>query len=428
METISPDILRAIITDIMLLLFIFTMSTPKYTKKHVYVVSSIIIIVLNLIFNIFFYMTKNYSAVVVVDILMLGIVAISIKPLFQETMIQWGFIFITLLNIYAAIIFLSYFLCDIFPNPYYGNTLLRALMFAIIVVVFWKIAGPLYHKVKEYWYIFYLLTGTLLINYLYYFLSGDIEQALTEHFMSILLLVFLTVFIYLGILLSLKIIIQRYELNEKAARIESERLLLQNASNEMKQRLSIMEDAVKQMRISQHDRRHFNATIKELIENGETKQALLLLNKYSAELPQSPRYFCENVEVNAAVSYYAAMAHQKGINCDMKLNIPKDISIDGLELAMVVSNLFENAIEGVMSVTDENTRSIKFNSMYTGQLLLEIENTYVGKIKTDENGFPISQKEDHGIGTQSVICFAKKWNAELDYYISDNTFKVQMMI
>ena len=134
------------------------------------------------------------------------------------------------------------------------------------------------------------------------------------------------------------------------------------------------------------------------------------------------------MEVNAAVCYYATMASEKGISCDIKLNIPKKLSLDGLELAMVVSNLLENAIHGVESLTDENARKIQFTAIYTGQLLLEIENSYTGKIKTNEDGIPLSEKKGHGIGTQSIVSFAKKWNAELDYIISDKTFKVQMMI
>ena len=431
LETISdvlPDIVRAVVTDLMLILLIITMSTPKYKKKSIYITTAILIIVFNLILNLYFYLTDNYSAVVLTDFLLLVVIAVALKPLFCETVTQWCFSFISMINIYAAIVFLSYYTSDLFPDPLYGNTISRALLFGVIAYIFWKKAGPIYRKVKEYWHLYSLLSVSLLINYLYYLLSGDIEKTMTECFVPILLLVFLTLFLYIGIFLSLKIIIQRYSLREENIKMQSERTLLQKTGNEMKQRLSLMDDAVKQMRVIQHDRRHFNATLIELIEKGETDRALKLIHKQSASLPQSPRNYCENVEVNAAVCYYATMASEKGISCDIKLNIPKKLSLDGLELAMVVSNLLENAIHGVESLTDENARKIQFTAIYTGQLLLEIENPYTGKIKTNEDGIPLSDKKSHGIGTQSIVSFAKKWNAELDYLISDKTFKVQMMI
>ncbi len=426
--TLIPDILRALITDIMLILLIITMSTPKYKKRYVYVIVISFITLINLAANLYFYLTQNYSAVVVTDFLMLIFIAVALKPFFCETVMQWCFSFVTLMNIYISIVFLSYILCGIFPNPSYGIIVLRAIFFGIIVFIFRKKVGPLYHKVKTYWNVYFLLTVALLINFLYYFLSGNIEEIMTDYFMSILLLVILTFFLYIGIFLSLKIIIQKYTLREENIKIENEHMLLQKISNEMNQRLSLMDDMVKQMRITQHDRRHFNATLYELIEQGETKQALDLINKQSAAFPQGPHSYCENVEVNAAVSYYATIASGKGIACDIKLNIPQKLSTDGLELAMVISNLMENAVHGASDVTDENKRKIKFNAIYTGQLILEITNHFNGKIMTDENGIPISNKSEHGIGTQSVVAFAKKWNAELDYQVSDDTFKVRMMI
>ncbi len=427
-DTLIPDILRAVITNFMMILLIIIMSTPKYDKKYIYFLVAFLITALNLAINIYFYLTQNYSAVVLTDFIMFIFIAIALKPLFSETAMQWCFSFVTLINIDVSIVFLSYILSDIFPNPYYGNVILRAVFLGGVVFVFWKKVGPLYNRVKEYWHVYSLLTVTLLINYLYYFLKGDIKQTMEESFVPILLLVFLTLFLYIGIFLSLKIIIQRYTLREENIKNQNQRILLERTTDEIKQRLSLMDDTVKQMRVVQHDRRHFNATLKEIIEQGEIEKALELIDKLSEALPQGPQSYCHNLEVNAAVCYYVTMAREKGITCDIKLNIPKELSVDSLELTMIISNLMENAIQGVSTVTDEKKRKIRFTVIYTGQLILEIENYFTGEIKTDANGIPISEKANHGIGTQSVISFAKKWNSELDYIISDNIFKVQMMI
>ncbi|WMJ23000.1 GHKL domain-containing protein [Paludicola sp. MB14-C6] len=426
--TLIHDILRAVTTDIMLILLIFTMSTPKYNKKYIYISVAVLITSFNLATNMYFYLSQNYSAVVLTDLITLILIGFALKPFFSETAMQWCFSFVTLLNIYAAIVFISYYLSAISPHPYYGVIVLRIVCFGVIIWIFRKKIGPLYRSVKEYWHVYSLLTVSLLVNYIYYLLCGDIEQTMQENFIPIMFLIFLTLFIYIGIFLSLKIIIQRYTLREENIKIQTERVLLQKTTAEMQQRLSLMDDAVKQMRVVQHDRRHFNATLTELIEQGEIAQALTLIQKQSAALPQGPRSYCENVEVNAAVCYYVAMANEKGIACDIKLNIPKNVSVDGLELAIMISNLLENAIQGVSAVVDEKQRKISFTVIDTGQLILEIKNYYVGKIETDEYGLPLSKKSGHGFGTQSVVSFAKKWNAELDYEISNNLFQVRMII
>lgn len=45
----------------------------------------------------------------------------------------------------------------------------------------------------------------------------------------------------------------------------------------------------------------------------------------------------------------------------------------------------------------------------------------------DENHFPLSQNPGHGIGTRSIIAFAQKNNAALDYQIEDGFFRLRIL-
>jgi hypothetical protein len=65
---IFPDILRAIITDIMLVLLLCTMAMPKYKSKWVYIFATLAILVGNLIANCYFYLQRNYTSVFLVDL------------------------------------------------------------------------------------------------------------------------------------------------------------------------------------------------------------------------------------------------------------------------------------------------------------------------------------------------------------------------
>ena len=131
--------------------------------------------------------------------------------------------------------------------------------------------------------------------------------------------------------------------------------------------------------------------------------------------------------VNAAVSYHAELARQRGIRCDLRLDIPEQLPIDELSLAMAVSNLMENAISAVSSLPVPR-RALRFTAVNAGQLILELSNPYNGEIKLDTNGLPTAREEGHGKGTQSVARFVKECGGELVYDVSGGLFKVRLMV
>ena len=131
--------------------------------------------------------------------------------------------------------------------------------------------------------------------------------------------------------------------------------------------------------------------------------------------------------MNAAVSYYAELAQQRGIRCALRLDIPEKLDIDELSLTMAVSNLMENAITAVSALPVEQ-RTLRFTAVNAGPLILELVNHYDGEVEMDENGFPISRQEGHGRGTQSVAKFVKDSGGELAYEVSNGIFKVRLMV
>jgi len=154
MTSLSTNLLRSVITDVMLILLLSTMATPKYKNKFVYIIATTIILVGNVSANYYFYLTESYTAVFYVDTAMLIVIGIALKPLFSDKIMQWCFSYITMINIYVAVVFLSYILSNFSPTPIYGNVYLRLIFFSLIVVVFKKRVSKLYRNVLDYWHIY----------------------------------------------------------------------------------------------------------------------------------------------------------------------------------------------------------------------------------------------------------------------------------
>ena len=414
------DILRSLVTNAMLIILLFTLARPKYSQRILLSVL-VSIVTLDLGLNIFFYLREDYTTLAKLDIVFFILVGIFIKPFFKETLMQWLFNCFTVMNIYAVTTILSYYLCGLFPFSNYTVILWRILFFALTTILFRKRLRPLYRQAAEHWSVYLFVAIGLFSNFGWYFLfNNDVKNMLIVNFVPLLLLVSLTILVYLAIFLSLRKTLREAALKEENLKIQSDRELT-------RQRLALMDETVRQMSITQHDRRHFNNTLLALLQQGETEKASNFIRQQSDSLPQKPQIYCLNVPVNAAVSYYTELARQQGIRCKLRLDIPEKLTVDELSLAMTVSNLMENAIAAVSTLPVKH-RELCFTAVSTGQLILEISNPYEGEIELNENGLPISSKNGHGNGSQSVYGFVKKCEGELVYEVKDGIFKVRIMV
>jgi len=422
------DLLRSITTDIMLILLLSTMAMPKYKSRAVYVIVTAVILALNISANYYFYKSEDYTSVFYVNLAMLLVIGIVMKPLFTDRIMQWCFSYITMLNIHAAIVFVSFKLSRVFPYPMYANIYLRLILFSIVIFVFRKWVSKLYRKVLDYWHIYIFPILALFACFLSYFFGGDIKDTLANNYIQLFLLILLGLSVYVTIIHSLKAITEQYKMREENQAIQAEREYLQLAADGMSERLKLMEEVSAQNSRTAHDRRHFNNVLLELLERGQTDEAASLLQRENQAVPNISRVYCENPAVNAAVCHYAEIAEQAGISAEISLDIPSGLSVDALELSMAISNLMENAIHSCELLPVGRTPYIRFTCRSVGRLLLEIENPCAEDIVLDENGFPVSGREGHGIGTKSVAAFAKKYDGELLYKVENGVFRVRLLV
>lgn len=243
-----------------------------------------------------------------------------------------------------------------------------------------------------------------------------------------LLLIFIGIAAYSSIFLSLKNLQREYQVKEENQKMQAEREYLQLAAGNMSERLKLMEEVSAQNSRAAHDRRHFNNMLLELLEKGENHEAVALLNKHNQTAPLISKIYCENPAVNAAVCHYAKLADHSGILTEIELDIPGTLPVDSLEFSMVVSNLLENAIVACWKQSGSKPLYINFGCHYMGRLLLEMENPCAEGTALDESGYPVALEEGHGIGSKSVIAFARKYDGELIYQVEEGIFRVRLLV
>jgi hypothetical protein len=63
-------------------------------------------------------------------------------------------------------------------------------------------------------------------------------------------------------------------------------------------------------------------------------------------------------------------------------------------------------------------------------LIIQQDNYYTGKIKFDDEGLPITSKEDknyHGFGIQSMKLIVDKYNGTLTTYVNADVFHLNIL-
>lgn len=288
---------------------------------------------------------------------------------------------------------------------------------------------PLYRKMVTYWNVYFYMALAIFITFAYYFTVGeDVVQTLNKQAVPIHLLVLITITVYGSIFYSIKKISYDYNLREENLRMKSNQALLYVSASAMEERINLLDEAQQQSSIVAHDRRHFNNTLLELLERQNIEEAIVFLRKQAKVEPFRVKNYCENTVVNAAVAYYISLAEDKHISTDISLEIPSTLTVDSLELAMVISNLLENAINACEAIEDGREPKICFTCRHVGRLILEISNTCDVSIELGENGYPEANTSGHGIGTKSVLAFAESNDAEVLYQIIEGIFRVRMLV
>lgn len=421
METFLTDFLRGVVSAAMNVVLLISLLQPKYSRKVTNLVM-LTILTVNLSTSVFCYSTGNLTLLAKLHVILVTLLCFVIRPFFRDSFMQWLFSYITVINVSFIVVVLSFVFSRYLPYPAYANTVLRLFLFVAAILLFRKVLRPLYRQVAEHWAVFFYVAGSAFFAFSWFMFNSDnIVQTLTIQTAPLLWLILVTLAGYGSVFHGLKSLGAEY-------RLKQDKVLLELSGETMKQHLFLMDEALGQMRVVQHDQRHLNATLLELMQNGEVENAVALLQQQIAMLPQKPVRYCENITVNASVSYYVALAKGRRIRCDLRLDIPEKLPFSELSLSMALSNLMENAIHACEKLDPKAERFLCVRAIYTGQLILEVENPYSGEVLLDENGYPTVREEGHGWGSESVRAFVRESGGELLYQVENGIFNVRLLI
>lgn len=198
----------------------------------------------------------------------------------------------------------------------------------------------------------------------------------------------------------------------QARDLETEVLL--KSTNEVQQKvirffqsnMLLIQASTKQFSILRHDMRHQINILYGLISSGKSEEALHLLRSFDEHLEKTAIHpFCLNPFVNAVLSVYIVKAKDAGIPVTCRVNFPEEVPKVQENLSFALANLLENAIRA-SETQDEDKRFLHINLQTRGrQVFLSVENYYAEPVSLNEDGYPVTHRQGHGIGMTSVHHF-----------------------
>ncbi|WP_160316126.1 sensor histidine kinase [Acetobacterium bakii] len=192
----------------------------------------------------------------------------------------------------------------------------------------------------------------------------------------------------------------------------------------------LMESSLKTTKAMRHDLRNHLSAIYALVEKGEKDAALKHLTKMTDVYDDKKQYACtENIDIDSILNFKIQAAEQQNIKIALDLSIPEKMRIHSFDLAIILGNLLDNAIEAVTEL--EKERQIKTKINYDkGRLIILVENPYQGERLKVGNRYPTTNTEpsQHGLGLENVQSVLQKYDGSMEINQQEKVFSVSLLL
>lgn len=265
--------------------------------------------------------------------------------------------------------------------------------------------------------IFVIPAGTLLSALM--LISKIHAENLTGIIISIVILFVINIFVF-----------YLYDELMKSYDEKMERALLLQQNNAYLKQLDIINQSQENIKIIRHDIKNHVLSLQSLIENDDNDGASEYLRTLANNTNYSDEYSKSgNSEIDSILNYKINKANIFGIKTDISLKVPEKLNIGPFDLSVVLGNLLDNAIEAATKSKKEKQIKITME-LDRNVLYINISNTFDGNLNYINGKLTTTHtdKENHGLGLNSVRKSIERYNGTMNIHHNDNLFYVDVLI
>jgi len=210
---------------------------------------------------------------------------------------------------------------------------------------------------------------------------------------------------------------------EKAgkSRQERERELLEQEVRIYENQFAIIRQSQHYIRALKHDMKHHIKMLADMVSGGENEAALKYLASMGAFMENSEEYVATgNEKIDSILNYMISKAKDAGIDVSWKIQIPERLGIPVFDIHVILSNLFENAMNAMSEVAEPSFRiMMKYDR---GILCISTQNNCSGKERIS------GASEEHGFGLKNIRRVAEKYHGSLTAAVRDGDFEADVLL
>jgi len=267
---------------------------------------------------------------------------------------------------------------------------------------------------------------SIFITVLAYGASSYINYDLLKSDLSVL-------FLYAGFFIMIFVVyflfFRMYALAFEKQKTERETLLLQHQAQLQEEQYQKIQENMENSRRMRHDLKHHMLTLKGFLDNQDAPKAGEYLEQYleSTKIYEFLK-LCDNPVVNMLACHYHALAQENGVDFTASIDIPKELSIQTLDISVVLGNILANAMEAAC-YAPKAYRNIRLHIICSGKMLaVTVDNGFDGTVKKNGPDYLSTKKGHSGLGLKSVTDIAKKYNGGVEFSHNDKEFHSSVML
>lgn len=221
-----------------------------------------------------------------------------------------------------------------------------------------------------------------------------------------------------------------YDVLNSVYKDKIEKALVMQQNDYYHRQIEIIDTSYRNINSIRHDIKNHLIIIKSYINLNDKEKALIYIQEImNATYTEKEIVKTGNFDIDSILNYKLQNAKINQIDVTVEAKIPEQLNIDSIDIAVIMGNLLDNAIEAVSKL--ENNRSIKLRMEYKkNALYIHINNTYNGTVLYEGNKICTSQIDrlHHGIGLNNIENVISKYNGTMEIHHTGNNFIVDILI
>ena len=191
-----------------------------------------------------------------------------------------------------------------------------------------------------------------------------------------------------------------------------------------------LEDKNKENRQLLHDVKHYFLILKGYILNEEKQKGLDYIDGLLEEIEEKHFTLTGNGIIDTLLSFKSMQAKKKGIVIHYSVFLA-ETNIAATDIALILANALDNAIEATAKIADEARKSIRLSLLNRGNhLKIEVVNPISKPLNLKNNTLQSTKfdKTAHGFGLKNIQSLAQKNNGEMFISCAGQEFKLTVIL